>query len=177
MLLCLCLAAAAMAADTVHFREGGGTGYTDVTFDDTWISYNPASDVTHGNDTSDGIRSGGSRVALLAVKDMLTELPATSGGADIQINSATLHIFRYGSGTSSRIVSVYPVTTDWVPDSAGANENDCCYDYSESSSTTTWDSGDFSTSDYDTTETDSSAWSDTYNGDVAIDVTDVITDI
>ena len=31
VLVCALLTSFALAADTIHFREGGGTGYTDVT--------------------------------------------------------------------------------------------------------------------------------------------------
>ena len=35
--VCALLASFALAEETIHFREGGGVGYTDVLFDDTWI--------------------------------------------------------------------------------------------------------------------------------------------
>jgi hypothetical protein len=91
---CLLLTAVGQAAEeTIHFREGGGTGYTDVLFDDTYISHNPADWVTSGDAT--WIQASGSKVLLLAIKDLFTDVPATSGGCDIQINSATLHLFRH----------------------------------------------------------------------------------
>jgi len=176
VLLCAWMATTAIGAETIHFREGGGTGYTDVTFDDTWIFYDPADNTTHGNDGYNGIRAGGSRIALLAVKDMFTELPATSGGADLQINSATLHVFRY-QGSSSTTVSIYPVTTDWLPDSAGANENDVSGQHAEVSGSTTWANGDWSSSDYDSSTCNTGSWVDDYNEECSIDVTDVITAI
>ena len=165
---------------TIHFREGGGTGYTDVTFDDTYIKSYPATDDTYGNLSYDGIyaRDDASyeRVSLIAVKDMFTELPPTTGGKDIVITSAILYLYRY-QGSSSTTVYVNRVTTDWLADPAGSNENDVSGEHAEKSQSTDWASGDFSTSDYDTSTTESQSWSDTYNGEVAIDVTDVIDDI
>ena len=57
------------------------------------------------------------------------------------------------------------------------DESDSCYDYSESSSTTTWASGDFSTSDYDTSVVDTGYFVSSYNAECEIDVTEVIDDI
>jgi len=172
---------AATGTETIHFREGGGTGYTDVTFDDTWIATYPATDNTYGNDNYNGIYAKDDyptavRVSLIAVKDMFTELPATTSGKDIVIASATLYLYRY-QGSSSTTVYVNRVTTDWLPDAAGSNENDVSGEHAEKSESTDWASGDFSTSDYDTSETDSGSWSSDYNGEVTIDVTDVIADI
>jgi len=173
---CLFLTAAVEAAETIHFREGGGAGYTDVLFDDTWID--TEDDDTHGNDGYNGIKAGDTpnEIALLAVKDLFTELPLTSGGCDIQINSATLHLFRY-QGNSSDVVRIYRMTTDWLPDDAGSNENDVSGEHAEKSSTTTWASGDFSSSDYDSTPCDTSSWVSDYNEECELDITDVIAEI
>jgi len=161
------------AADTIHFREGGGSGYTDVTFDDTYVR-TAYSTTTYGNNTTIESSTSSDHVALIAIKEMFTELPPTSGGADIQIHSATLHLTRYNQGSSSTTVSVYPVTTDWLPDSAGTNENDVSWQYCEQSSATDWDSGDISTSDYDTSVCDTGSWVSNYNQACSIDVTDVV---
>ena len=100
--VCALLTSIGLAAEeTIHFREGGGSGYTDVLFDDTRIFYNPADDTTRGNEGYNGIQCSSSEISFIAVKDMFTELPLTSGGCDIQINSATLHLFRYNQGSSS----------------------------------------------------------------------------
>jgi len=173
---CLLVTAAAQA-DTIHFREGGGSGYTDVTFDDTYIVYNPADDTTHGNQDYDGIQCSSSKVTLIAIKDMFTELPISSGGQSIQIQSATLHLFRYNSGSSSNIVSIYPITTNWLPDPAGSNENDVSGMHAEKSSTTDWASGDWSSSDYDGSVCDTGNWVDGYNEKCELDITDVIAEI
>jgi hypothetical protein len=166
---------AAIVPETMHFREGGGAGYVNATFDDTYVdSYYPQ----EGRGTNTSLAADAARKnALLAVKGMFTELPATSGGRSIVIQSATLHLFRYNSGTSSDVIDIYRCTTDWLGDSAGANEDDCCYDYAESSSSTDWDSGSFSEDDYDTNGGCSGYWVDGYNEECELDVTDVITDI
>jgi hypothetical protein len=169
------MAAGTLVADeTIHFREGGGTGYTDVTFDDTCIYIDPADSLTYGNDSYNGFRSGGARVALVAVKDMFSELPKTTGSYELEITSAALHVFRYNSGSSGMTMFVYPMLTDWLPDSAGTNENDCSGVYSENSSSTTWSSGNFSSADYDDGVVCTGPWVDAYNGECELDVTDVI---
>ena len=172
--VCALLASFALAEETIHFREGGGSGYTDVSFDDTWID--PNDNNTHGNDGYNGIKASTSCASLIAVKDLFTELPLTSGGANIQINSATLHLFRY-QGTSSTTMSVYRVTTDWLPDSAGNNENDVSGEHAEKSESTDWASGDFSSSDYDTSEVSTGAWGNNYNEELTYDVTGIVADI
>jgi len=160
--------------ETLHFREGGGTGYVDVTFDDTWLDSAYPSD-THG--TSSNLQVDSSRkTGLICIKDLFTELPATTNGLDIVIESATLHVFRY-QGSGSVTVSIYRCTTDWLPDPAGSNENDCNYSYKEASESTSWANGSFSSSDYDTSTVDTGGWTDTYNEEVEIDVSDVMADL
>jgi len=177
---CLFLTAAGQAAEeTIHFREGGGEGYTDVTFDDTWIMISPADDTTRGNDGYNGIEiTASTKIFLLAIKDLFSELPATSGGCDIQINSATLHLFRYAVGTSSIVVSVYPTVTDWLPDDAGSNENDTTGQHAEKSSETHWGGGgNWSTSDYDDSVCNTGNWVDDYNEECELIITDVISEL
>jgi hypothetical protein len=175
-LIAVCLGllpAGGFAADTIHFREGGGTGYTDVTFDDTWID--PSNDNTHGGDSYAGIQcTAGGIASLIAVVDMFSELPPTSGGDEIQINSAALHLFRY-QGASTTTLSIYRVTNgDWLPDSAGANENDASGLHAEVSSTTSWASGAFSSADWDDSEVATGPWGDDYNEELEYDVTDLV---
>ncbi|GAG41887.1 unnamed protein product, partial [marine sediment metagenome] len=109
----------------------------------------------------------------IAIKDMFTHLAATVGEQEIHILSAALHLFRY-QGSSTATVYVNRVTTDWLPDAAGTNENDVSGLHSEVNSGTPWAAGSFSTSDYDTTVTGSSPWADGYNEQVVVDVTEVI---
>jgi len=177
MLSCCLLTATGYAAEeTIHFREGGGSGYTDVLFDDTWLdNLYGREENTHGNDSN--LSYDTDEKPLICIKELFTELPATSGGCSIDIKSATLHLTRYNQGSSSNIVSVYRITTDWVPDDAGSNENDCCDKYSESSTTTSWTSGNFSGSDYDSTPCDTGNWVDDYNEACQIDITDVMAEI
>jgi len=166
---------AATGTETIHFREGGGAGYTDVTFDDTYTdSY--YEDETRGASSNMSF-TGSRKHGLLAIKDLFAELPKTTGGKTIVIQSATLHLFRYNYGSSSDTLNIYRCTTDWLPDAAGSNENDCCHAYAELSETTTWDSGDFSSSDYDSANGVSGYWVDDYNEECELDVTDVVADI
>jgi len=174
--VCTLLASFSPAADTIHFREGGGGSYTDVDFDDTYVRSGGFSTTTYGNDAHFKADSS-TRIGLIAIKDMFTELPTTSGGCDIQINSATLHIWRYNEGLSSYTVKVYPVTTNWLPDSAGTNENDVCWSYSEKSSSTGWYSGSISSSDYDTSVCETGSFVSNYNEECELEITDVISEI
>jgi len=164
-----------ISQETIHFREGGGIGYTDVTFDDTYTD-NYYENGVRGTSANLSV-SGSRKHALLAIKGLFTELPKTTGGKTIVIESATLHLFRYNYGTSSSVLNIYRCTTDWLPDAAGANENDCCHEYAELSETTTWDSGDLSSADYDSANGVSGYWVDNYNEECELDVTDVIADI
>jgi len=176
--VCGLLAATGHAAEeTIRFREGGGSGYTDVTFDDTWIQYSPADNNTHGNDSYNGVICSSSEVTLVAVKDLFSELPKTSGGQTIDIKSATLHVWRYNAGSSSNTISIYPITTNWLLDPAGSNENDASGEHAEKSSSTDWASGDFSSSDYDNSVCDTSSWVSNYNEEAELDCTDVIAEI
>jgi hypothetical protein len=159
---------------TVHFREGGGTGYTDVTFDDTWIKYSPADNNTHGDASYNGIQCTTSGVAsLLAVKDLFSQLPKTDSGSEIVIAEALLHLTRY-QGAASSAIGVWRATTDWVPDAAGANENDASGLYAEVSSSTDWADGAFSDADYDDSVCCTAQWTETSNGEVVVDVTDLV---
>ena len=162
-------------SQTIHFREGGGVGYTDVTFDDTYTDSYYEND-TRGASSNMSI-SGSRKHGLLAINDLFTELPKTTSGKTIVIQSATLHLFRYNSGSSSDTLNIYRCTTNWLLDSAGSNENDCCHAYAEKSESTTWDSGDFSSSDYDSANGVSGYWVDDYNEGCELDVTDVISDV
>jgi len=163
--------------ETMHFREGGGTGYTDVTFDDTYLKVNPADDTTRGTLAYNGLQADSStEVALIAIKDLFTELPKTTGGKTISITQAKLHLFRY-QGDGSATVQVYRVTTDWLPDSAGSNETDVSGEHAEVSQSTDWASGDFSSGDYDGSLCCTGSWTNVYDGEAEIDITDVVADI
>ena len=160
------------ASQTLKFREGGGAGYVNVTFDDTWIKHNPADDTTHGDDPNDayeGIQCSTSKVSLIAVKDLFTQLPKTTGGCQIGISLAKLHLFGYqGEGNT---VSIYRLVTNWLPGAAGTNENNVSGQHAVKSANTHWaGGGNFSTSDYDTSVVSTGSWAG-YNQDVGYDVT------
>lgn len=106
---CFLLTAGQAAEETIHFREGGGTGYTDVTFDDTKID-TPQESATYGDASSlQVLHSGGHVVySLMAIKDLFVELPKTTGGQTIDIKSATLHLTRYNAGSSGIVLDVLP---------------------------------------------------------------------
>jgi len=177
ILLCALLVATApgFANQSKHFREGGGEGYTDVTFDDAWIKYSPASDINYGTQSYNGINvSPDYSVTHICIKDLFTEIPQTSGGNDVEIVSATLHLTRYSSGSSSNVLSIYRTTTNWVPDSAGTNETDVTGLHAEKSSSTGWASGGWSSSDYDSSACSTGNWVSNYNEECQIDVTNVI---
>jgi len=173
------LAGSAFATpQTKKFREGGGTGYVNVTFDDTFIVYNPADDTTHGTQDFDGVQCSSSQVTLIAIKDLFTQLPKTTGGQTISISQAKLHLFRYNSGTSSNVISVYRLTTNWLPGSAGTNENDVSGMHSDKSANVHWASGsNFSSSDYGSSPCNTGYWVSNYNEECQIDVTAVVAKI
>jgi hypothetical protein len=159
---------------TVKFREGGGSGYVNATFDDGWIKYNPADDSPHGTDGYNGIVCSPSQVSLIAVKDLFTQLPKTTGGSQIGISQAKLHLFGY-QGSTSLVLSIYRITTNWLPGSAGTNENNVSGQHAVKGTDTHWASGgNFSTSDYDATVVSTGYWTG-YNVDASYDVTQQIT--
>jgi len=129
----------------VKFREGGGSGYIDVLFDDTYFVLDPADSTARGTEQLLGIVDGpvtgeqeyDERATLIGVKDLFTELPLTSGGEDIIINNARLIIYRY-QGPLATPFDIARVTTNWLPDDAGSNENDCSALFSENSTYTDW---------------------------------------
>jgi len=177
-LVCALLAGFAQATEeSIHFREGGGSGYTDVEFDDAYLDkYYPST--IYGASSYLEVWTGAHRLySVMAIKDLFTELPLTSGGADIEIVSATLNVTRYNSGSSSTEWSVCPMTTNWLPDDAGSNEDDCCWSYLDKSESTQWASGDFSTSDFDTTVCSTGYYVSNWQEVCHMDITDVIEEI
>jgi hypothetical protein len=169
------LAGSAVASQTKKFREGGGSGFVNVTFDDTYITFSPADNTSHGTETS-GIIADTGKCALIAVKDLFTQIPATSGGCNIQISNAKLHLFRY-TGSSSTTVSVNRLTTNWVPGSAGTNENDVSGQHADKSADLHWAGGNFSTSDYDTSVVTTGAWGSSSNQELIYTVTNQVAGI
>jgi len=175
----------------IKFREGGGTGYVDTTFDDTWLELDvdgDPDDVTHGTEGElsvvDGPTTGGGspkRAALICAKDLLTELTPSTGGTPITINSAYLIVYRY-MGPKDTPFSIARVTTNWVPDPAGTNEDDVSGLWSENSSWTYWTStaDGFTTADYDAANSlqaymQLGGWNDEQKYDVTSLISDIYT--
>ena len=157
---------------TKHFREGGGTGYDDETFDDCYVASGD-SNVKNGNYAA----ATNTCTGLIAVKDLFTEVPASSGGYGIEVRSAKLHLTNYQSTSGADTAEVYRCTTNWLTEAAGSSEADTNVYYSDISSETRWASGDFSSSDYDTSVCCTATWPTVWDTSVAIDVTELVEDI
>jgi len=176
---CLVAALPAQAA-TVRLREGGGAFHVDTTFDDVYIDVDTDSNYA---DTAAyyAIRArndGGGNldwVSLFGVKDLFTLIPLYYNGYAVQIDSATMRLYGYNTG-AGHTVDLYRVTTNWMPDGAGANEADVSGLHSEISSGAPWGSGGFSSADYDATEVGTGIWP-SYSQPVDIDVTQIVRDI
>lgn len=113
---------------TTLFREGGGTGYTPATFDDTYLSsWTPTT--THGNETYTYQRNNGDGsmygASLLAVKDLFSVLPARDANdRAISINYAKLHLTSvFGMDSSDQITVSRMTNGAWLSNTAGSNEN------------------------------------------------------
>ncbi|RPI60495.1 MAG: hypothetical protein EHM48_07140, partial [Planctomycetaceae bacterium] len=162
---------------TTMFREGGGTGYTATTFDDTWLT--GASDTANGSNylmTLLNGTGGNNKISLLAVKDLFTLLPQTSGGNAINISSASLHLIRY-TGTGTDTITINRMTSNWLTGTAGSNEGDTTFLHRDKSADLHWASGDFSSSDYTTTNEVSSTWVSNYREEKVFDITAMVQDI
>jgi hypothetical protein len=170
----------------MSLREGGGpTGFVDTLLDDTYLDLDDGgspSDVTYGTESElsvvDGPTTGGgspNNAGLICVKDLLTELTASTGGNDITINSAYLSVYRY-QGPALTPFKIARVTTNWVPDSAGSNEDDVSGLWAENSGWTFWtDTGGFTTADYDTASEIQVYMQDgAYNAEQKYDVTPLV---
>jgi len=128
----------------IKFREGGQSGYVNTPFDDTWIELDPPNDVAHGHEENMEIVDGTyanqethEHASLICMKDLFTQLPGSSGGVPIMINSAFLSLYRY-NGPKDTPFTIARVLTDWVVDDAGTNEQDCSGWYCENSTYTVW---------------------------------------
>lgn len=177
---CLLLTTGADAA-SVNFREGGGAGYVDLTFDDTYIVASPADNTTHGYQGEDGLQMakfGGvnAKVAILGVKDLFAVLPKTTGGLEMQVQAASLHLFGQDA-SSGQTVYVNRLVTDWMPDPSGLNENDVSGIYSHVYQFEPWSSGAFSSEDWSATVTRSSSWQEGEGAETIVDVTALLAGI
>ncbi len=161
---------------TLLLKDAVEAGYTDIEWDDALILN--ANDTVYGTGTNEEVDDGlDGQVVLTAIKDLFTVIPPTSGGNDIGIVDAKLHLRRYNNGSSSDTVYVNRVTTDWLYDTAGSSQLDVTFQHADKSGDVHWASGNFSTADYDTGETASSPWGSSYNEEVIVDVTNQIADI
>ena len=116
----------------------------------------PGSSALQGNASNIQLRTtptGIQDAALIGLQDLFTRVAPTSGGNPIVINSAQLHLFSRGgfNGDTGSTVSVFRVTSDWLINAAGTNENDVSGNFRENSSASRWAGGTtlpFSTLDY-----------------------------
>jgi len=172
----------------MRLREGGGGIYVDTLVDDTYLELDPADGDERGTETNVQIVDGPvtsedplspQRAALVCFTDLFSELSQSSGGDDVTINKAYLTMYRY-QGPKDTPFTIARVTTDWVPDAAGSNEEDVSALYSENSSYTTWADmwTNFTDQDYDTaTEMQAYIQDGVYNSPQKYDVTKLVQDM
>ena len=169
----------------ISLREGGGGSYTDTLFDDTYIVLDAGSGdadtSTHGTESDIEIidETGDNSVSLICAKELFTLVPQTSNATAVTINSAYLIVRRY-QGPLMTPFDVARLTTNWVPDEAGSNEEDVSGIYSENSSSTTWANflADFSVADYDTSALMRMYIQDGgYNAEQMYDITPLVQDM
>jgi hypothetical protein len=139
-IIVILLAATAQSATAavVYLQDVGGnpgftftsTPVTQATFDDTYIQTGGSASTlgqNFGVASSMQIRttsSGLVNFALLAVKDLFSHVPASSGGNPIQINSATIYLATNGINQPvGYTINIRRVTTDWLANASGDNEN------------------------------------------------------
>lgn len=186
----IAIASSADAAVTKYLRQGetgGGTiafngnTTTAAAFDDAVITTGTSSSsftTPNGTNSNVSIRTTSfTDQALLAIKDLFALVPASSGGGDIDIISAKLHLFANSAqpGDANATLAVRRVTSDWLLDTAGSNEDDVSGRYRRNSTTTNWaaGAGGFGTSDYDAAAA-SITWTNTANAINTIDVTALV---
>jgi len=113
---------ATASAETVSFRHGGGAGYDNVTFDDTYVDV-VFEDNNYGSEGSLQTKTNYGpnviRYILVGVKDLFTELPAPTSGTMV-IDNATLTMTQML--TAVNVLSIRRVTSDWMTGPAGTNQ-------------------------------------------------------
>lgn len=165
-------------AALIQFREGGGDGFVDTRFDDTKIVLDNATTDAYGNDGNIMINTYHRTyrgVGLMGIKDLFTLLPPTDDTANpIQINNATLTLTRYNQGSSGLVLNIFRITTDWMPNAAGENENNVSGRYAINATETSWagEPGHFTDFDLDITQVAKANYVD--SGTVSIDITNII---
>lgn len=168
---------------TSTFYDFNGNIVTNAVFDDGTMLFN--NHQNQGDSQSMQIRNINTGVfthGALAVKDLFSIVPTTSGGNAIEITSATLHLAA-GGAYGARTLNVTPIKTDWLANAAGNNErrfsalrrngvnlgNTAADDQ-------TWASGAFGSADLDTTVTGSGTFfSTTYGQFSSFDITAAVT--
>jgi len=176
------LAAVAHASPVTVYLGGASTTFngnpvTVTPFDDTFIEIGIGDGNLHGNEDRMRLRrtsTGLVNNSLIAAKDMFNLLPKNDVAGTIQILDAKLHLYSAQAVGAGFVVEVYRVTTDWLPDAAGTNENDVSGLYAEHSSSTSWAAGGFSSADYDTGASSSVIWNGAYGGLHSLDVTALV---
>ncbi len=168
--LVICAMGAAANADTIELGPAttGSDGIFLCAWDDTFLTAS-----VQGNSTELDFW-GTTKVSLIAIKEMISIIEAAAGGA-VTINSATLTLV-HASGTAENPVTVDRITTDWLADAAGSNENDTERAYADSDTTTTWaGAGDFdAANDLAGTPITSQTWNKGYRGRNDFDVTALV---
>jgi len=166
-LISVCLFAASSLAATVSYRQGGGGGYTDITFDQTDIV---AGDDTLGRYDYHATGASSPEFTLIGIKDLFTALPL-SGPDDV--TSATLAIVGYQGDND--YVSVSRCTTNWMPNSAGDNQDNVTGMHADLAGNADWASGNFSTADYDSANAVTIQWGPTcYKDPYEYNVTNMV---
>lgn len=175
-------------ADTIKFLEGGGTGFTNVPFDDGWIGVTEGEGLNataHGTDDYNGLQAFTKastwqgwhevivQVTLVGVKNLFDCVPLGS-----TVSGASLHLFSYGTDSGgNRNGLVSRVTSDWMLSAAGASESDVSGLYRQNSTTTQWAGGAGGfiwTLDTDYANQVGGTLSGGYNGESIIDVTSIV---
>lgn len=194
-------AASAPASTVVYLQDvGGNSGFTfnstpvtQATFDDTYLQTGGSGstlDDNFGNKSSMNIRttsSGLVNYAILAVKDLFTIVPASSGGNGIILNSATLYLASSGSSQGTGYtINVRRITTDWLANPAGDNDTRASGNHRNATTLGAnlidgpgWASTNYGSSDY--TATNAALGVDfansTYGAYKPIDVTNMVKDM
>jgi hypothetical protein len=155
------IAGSALRAESFAWREGGGsagiTNFTDVTCDDTYLSYLPSGtrDNNYGTASTLNLLHQGNGMkyqALFGWTDLFTLVPPTSGGQPIVIDSAVIRLKNHNNNVSvgPGACTIYRVTTPWLLSAAGSNETNVSWNERDMAGDLTWAAGGFDTADFTT---------------------------
>ncbi len=160
-------------ADSIAFREGGGTGFVDVTFDDLWIR---ASTDTGSNAGELVSNSKYNYWSLLGIKDLFSQIPKNNGSDTIVFDSALLSLCC--STNAGGNTTFYRVTSDWMTEAPSLSESDTSGNERDMDADLTWAAGGFSNADYDAANGILHAWpADNKWNYHDFDITDIVADI